>query len=1479
MFTAYTVKLSKRKFFFTVNLIVIVCMLISPISSVFAQNETALIPEETTPVPFEVTKSVTPQPFSMDTITNTPEVPQNQTPQVEVTLEPEPTISLDSTQLPEEVLQPEPASQDENQEALIQELSNQAVSLLKQQLRLEEIQHSIEVQDVAIEDSSARIDVFLKSTPVTPDGSSLEIEEVIHVFALHDGTNINAIFREPSPEFYVFADQVSSSLLPEERLEYWKSLHDQELNSAEVRSMADINAQSVLYYLPFTSGTRWPVYQDYDKHFDFGLVVGTDVLASRGGTAYVKRAASDGGGCNQNLTPAENIALYEPYNNYVRITHSDGTYAYYLHLKFGGIVVNSNNQIARGQKLGLSGNTGYSCGPHLHFNVTTTSDNSTGGGSLPYWVAVSFIEGAIPTGGNYTPYSQNSTSTPEPPPANAIDVNPKLYFQGNLQSSFGMCTNYFYPVNGAYLTVNTNVPSQSTNYGIWSANFTKPGKYKVEAYLPYHAVINWQCPSKTLSYDTSDAHYAIYTAAGTVNVSGNQKPLSDAWLNLGIFQFSAGNSDKVKLTDLNDETNTSTTISFSKMRFTLVEETCSTLQLASAPTLGGVITTSPAPNCNNGTQYSYNTNVTLTAQPEAGYRFTNWGGSASGTSSPTTVTMTGNKSVTANFAQNCYALSKTVNPTGAGTINASPTSSSGCPEGQYTNGTAVNLSVNSAEGYHFSNWSGAASGTTEETTVTITGNNSVTANFNQVCYSLSTTAIPEGGGAVSLSPLNSEGCLAGEYTNNTVVTVTASPSEGYRFSNWIGDAAGTETTTTVTMTGNKNITAAFESNCLVLTTNVEPLEGGTITATPVNTTGCLNGQYSLGTAVNLTAHPAQGYQFTGWTGDVTDTSDTTTTVTMSEGKIVTGHFDMPVYNSDWMPDEVFTGETETSVGQIRKFLQDQGSCMASQIEDSDGQLIDIPTLIHDAAVLHQINPKVLLATMQKEQSAIYQCPSASKLSWLMGAGNPSTAREQIAFAASLYRSYLDSLTANGQTISGWKVGVPKATQDGVTVIPASKAVASLFTYTPYVGEQWGGIQAGVGGNSLFKAVWDMYLFDQPLAEQTCYTVTTSSNPENGGSVNVLTTPSLDCGENQFWPDTLVQLEASSAAGYTFDSWSGDTTGTASTVSVQVDSDKSITANFNQECYSLNILKIPEGGGIVNIDTSTNCGVNGYLYGTEVALSASASQGYQFSHWGGDTSGTNLSNTVLMNGNKSVTASFDPEPVGDIPILSISQDVVGYPNGKVTMGVGFSGASNNISATTFSINYDETCLNINESDSNFDGIPDSIHFFTPTGMSSSVMVDKEDTVGELDFVISDFALPFATLADGKLLEIEFSVICTPTAGETQIASVSFGNTPEASFGNNVGTSISGQTIDGFVRIQSGTPGNVNGDSKIDAGDISALVLEIFDGDGNAAGDAAGGTFAGNPVGADPNQDTKIDAGDISCLVLIIFDGPGACTNGN
>ena len=189
------------------------------------------------------------------------------------------------------------------------------------------------------------------------------------------------------------------------------------------------------------------------------------------------------------------------------------------------------------------------------------------------------------------------------------------------------------------------------------------------------------------------------------------------------------------------------------------------------------------------------------------------------------------------------------------------------------------------------------------------------------------------------------------------------------------------------------------------------------------------------------------------------------------------------YDSAFLTDAQLEDYTSMSVEEIRDFLRHYGSFFQSEIVDVDGVRFDPPSLIAEAAHRYRINPQVLLATLQKESAGVTMSrrPGDAMLSFLMGCVEPTTARDQLVCAAERFRDYHDGLASRGTTISGWRVGVPKQTEDDVTVTPATRAVAGQFTYTPYAGVQWGGNRASVGGVYLFSRAWREFGF-QDVAE-------------------------------------------------------------------------------------------------------------------------------------------------------------------------------------------------------------------------------------------------------------------------------------------------------------------------------------------------------------------------------------------------------------
>jgi inhibitor of cysteine peptidase len=94
------------------------------------------------------------------------------------------------------------------------------------------------------------------------------------------------------------------------------------------------------------------------------------------------------------------------------------------------------------------------------------------------------------------------------------------------------------------------------------------------------------------------------------------------------------------------------------------------------------------------------------------------------------------------------------------------------------------------------------------------------------------------------------------------------------------------------------------SGCYGLTTEVSPSGSGSITAEP--SPNCGFSSYDPGTEIGLTANPAPGWYFTGWSGDVT-ASSSQATVTMDGRKSATGHFRPEVCGAWVLPGIVLSG--------------------------------------------------------------------------------------------------------------------------------------------------------------------------------------------------------------------------------------------------------------------------------------------------------------------------------------------------------------------------------------------------------------------------------------------------------------------------------------------------------------------------------------------------------------------------------------------
>ena len=144
-----------------------------------------------------------------------------------------------------------------------------------------------------------------------------------------------------------------------------------ELSLTSVPGHPSARPQDVEYLVPLRQarsridqgfGGRFSHDDEQNRHaLDFAAEIGTPVLAARGGTVMQVESDFSKAGLKRER--------YGGRANFVRILHDDGSMALYAHLKADGALVRVGQRVAAGQQIGLSGNTGFTTGPHLHFAV------------------------------------------------------------------------------------------------------------------------------------------------------------------------------------------------------------------------------------------------------------------------------------------------------------------------------------------------------------------------------------------------------------------------------------------------------------------------------------------------------------------------------------------------------------------------------------------------------------------------------------------------------------------------------------------------------------------------------------------------------------------------------------------------------------------------------------------------------------------------------------------------------------------------------------------------------------------------------------------------------------------------------------------------------------------------------------------------------------------------------------------------------
>ncbi len=359
-----------------------------------------------------------------------------------------------------------------------------------------------------------------------------------------------------------------------------------------------------------------------------------------------------------------------------------------------------------------------------------------------------------------------------------------------------------------------------------------------------------------------------------------------------------------------------------------------------------------------------------------------------------------------------------------------------------------------------------------------------------------------GNGEVSKTPDLSE------YDHGTEITITATPDEGWSFDGWYenGDRLSLNSSEKILLTESGELWALFTINDYYLNINVSG--EGTVTKVPDKA------MYEFGNVVTLTALEDEGWEFSNWVGDVTDLDNDVTTITMSETKEATAVFEKKSFSFNFSKEG--NGEISKSPDESVYYYGEEITLMATPDEGwsfigwyEDGKLVS-PEPISKIAIYEERDIEALFTineyalTVNSEYGNVTKNPYKSKYEY------------SSIVQVSVEPEY-------GYEFDHWE-GDASSTDNPVEIImDREKVITAIFNQLPL--------------------------------DKFTLTVDVQGN----GSVSK--TPD----KSEYFDGETVQIEATPEDEWYFSEWKDDETGSENPLSIDINSNKVITAVF---------LKIP-----------------------------------------------------------------------------------------------------------------------------------------------------------------------------------------------------------------------------------------------------------------------------------------------------------------
>ncbi len=362
-------------------------------------------------------------------------------------------------------------------------------------------------------------------------------------------------------------------------------------------------------------------------------------------------------------------------------------------------------------------------------------------------------------------------------------------------------------------------------------------------------------------------------------------------------------------------------------------------------------------------------------------------------------------------------------------------------------------------------------------------------------------------------------------------------------------------------------------------------ENGSVTKTPDQES------YDDGSQVVLIATPAEGYTFTSWSGDATGTENSLT-VNMDSNKSIKANFTaIPV-----IPDDAYTLNVTAENGSVTKNPDQQSYSDGSQVVLTPTANEGFVFTSWSGDATGSDNPLTVTMNANKNITANFTAIAAGTFTLNVSAVNGSVSKNPNQQSYSDGSQVVLTPTANdGYVFSSWSGDATGSDNPLTVTMNANKNITANFT-------------------AVAAATFTLNV--------TAVNGSVSKNPDQ-----------------QSYNDGLqVVLTPTANEGFVFSSWSGDATGSDNPLTVTMNANKNITANFTAIAAATFTLNVTA----VNGSVSKNPDQQSYNDGSQVVLTPTANEGYVFSSWSGDATGSDNPLTVTMNANKNITANFTEE---------------------------------------------------------------------------------------------------------------------------------------------------------------------------------------------------------------------------------------------